>query len=288
MKTYQFLIEQPELGLWAPVLAGLLVGAMCAVLSVFVVLKRMAFVGQGVSHAAFGGVGIVAIAGLTASTWATYGVVAGFCILSALLIARLSARGGAATDTAIGIVLVASMAAGALLLRLAATVRPGTPVPNFESVLFGSALAAGWADVIAAGVATAVVLLSLWWSWRGMVFWAFDEPSAEAFGVNTDRMRDLMLVLNALAIVVAIRLVGVVLATALLIIPGAIALLVTTRFDRVMWASVAIALTAVMVGFVAGFETDQPPGSMIVLALAGAYGIVRLFRSRAMARPAGA
>lgn len=287
MNTIDYLILQPGLGFWAPVLAGLLVGVMCAVLSVFVVLKRMAFVGQGVSHAAFGGVGIVAIAGLATSTWAVYGVVGGFCLLAALLIARLSARGGAATDTAIGIVLVASMAAGALLLRLASVAHPRTPIPSFESVLFGSALAAGWVDVVAAGVATAVVLLALWWSWRGMVFWAFDEPSAEAFGVNTDRMRDLMLVLNALAIVVAIRLVGVVLATALLIIPGAIALLVTTRFDRVMWASVAVALTAVAVGFVAGFETDQPPGSMIVLALAGAYGIVRLFRSRALARPAG-
>src|SRR6185436_17351355 len=116
---------------WPGVIAGLAMALMCSVLSVLVVLKRLAFIGQGISHAAFGGIGLAAVLGLTAAVGKAapmhgvpqFAIVLVFCLGAALLIGLISQRGngeaGTHADTAIGIVLVGSMALGAILLKAA-------------------------------------------------------------------------------------------------------------------------------------------------------------------------
>ena len=150
MKTWDYLTNPVYGGFyWAPILTGLAVAALCSLLSVLVVLKRMAFIGQGISHAAFGGIGVASVLGLlgTMQEAPTPGqsagqflVVLGFCLAAGLLIGWLSERGGTEADTAIGIVLVAAMAVGAILILRA---RSGV---SLESFLFGDILAVSWAD----------------------------------------------------------------------------------------------------------------------------------------------
>ncbi len=263
---------------WPGVVVAVVVAVGAGLLSVPVVLRRLAFIGQGVSHAAFGGVGLAAVLGLAAGSAASdagmLGVVAAFCIASALGISWLSDRSRVQTDTAIGIVLAVSMGVGFLLLRHAAEIAPpGARPPGVESVLFGSLLTVRWIDAILGGAAMAGVVVALWWLRRPMLFWAFDDSASGAFGVRDGVMKTMLLVLLAVTVIVTMKLAGIVLTTALLVLPGAIALRVSDRLGPVLWASVGAALLGVLGGIVVSLELDWQTGPAIVLVLAALYGV---------------
>ncbi len=264
---------------WPSITTGLAVAVFCAPLSVLVVLKRLAFIGQGVSHAAFGGVGVAALLaslGVLAAGAPQFLVIYLFCLAAALLIALMSratpGRHSPQADTAIGIVLVASMALGAILLKLA---RSGT---SWESFLFGSIVGVDWPDTAVALAVTLLVLATLFLARRPLLFWSFDPPAAEAFGVGALGMNLLLLSLLALAIVTAMKLAGVVLATALLVLPGAVALALSTRLAVVLVLSALSAICGVVLGLFVSFEFDLLPGPAIVLALTLQYAATPLIR----------
>jgi ABC-type Mn2+/Zn2+ transport system permease subunit len=281
LKTITFLFENPELArlCWPGVITGLAVALMCALLSPLAVLKRMGFIGQGISHAAFGGVGFAALAGslgvIGASGAGTFVIVAAFCLAAAILMARLIDRSREQADTAIGIVLVASMTLGAILLSIAG--RIGTPrVRSWESLLFGDLFSVLWSDAIVSIVTMLGVMLVLWWFRRALLFWAFDEATAPAFGVPPRAMKYLLVVLLTLAIVTAMKLAGVVLATALLVLPGATALRLSERLGSVVALSAVLAILGVVLGIVLSFERNLPPGACIVGMMVMLYAIARI------------
>jgi ABC-type Mn2+/Zn2+ transport system permease subunit len=269
-------LTNPELrDLFLPaVVTGLAVAVLCSLLSVLVVLKRLAFIGQGISHAAFGGVGLAVALGLVgastaAATAGQFAVVLFFCLFAALLIGWLSQRGGTEADTAIGIVLVGAMAAGAVLIRVYRS-----PVST-EAFLFGDILSVEWADAaIGWGVALGV-LAALWVARRPLTFWAFDPTVAQALGVSERAMNFLLMALLALATVTAMKLAGAVLATAMLVLPGAAALRLSNRAAPVMVLASIAALVGVLGGLVVSFELDWPTGASIVVVLVALFGIAR-------------
>jgi len=256
---------------WPSLLAAGAIALLCAALSVFVVLRRLAFMGQGVSHAAFGGVGVAAALGLTGG--ARFGVVGVFCLGVALAIGRLAGRRGAAADTLIGIFLVGSMALGALLLAAQARLTGAQTTVPWEEILFGSILAVGPLDALLAWVVALGALAALLAVRAPMLFWAFDEPAAEAFGVSTERMKLLLVTMIALTIVVAMKLAGVVLATALLVLPGAIGLRLSRRLAPVFWLSGAAAIAGLFGGLALAFTIDLPAGACVVGMLVALYAI---------------
>jgi ABC-type Mn2+/Zn2+ transport system permease subunit len=268
----------------------LAIAILCAPLSLLVVLKRLAFIGQGISHAAFGGWGVASLlAGASATGGALafasrfagtmqgqLAIVYVLCLVAAMVIAWLSGPKGSTRsrslepDTAIGVVLVAAMALGALLNRLAANPKP------WESFLFGSIFECGWADAMTSLVAMGVVLVMLLGTRRWLTFWAFDEVAAFAFGVPGRSMNAMLMALLALATVVSMKLVGVVPATALLVLPGATALRLTRRWVPAIVLSIGVSIVGVMGGIVASLELDLLPGSSIVLALTLLFAIAPL------------
>lgn len=278
MNTLRYLTGGSADLFWPGALTLLIVATVCSLLSVVVVLKRMAFVGQGVSHAGFGGVGIAAALGVTTSAPATLSIVLAFCLASAFLIAALSRRRDTEPDTAIGIVLVGAMALGSVLLHLAHQWHPAERVPGWEGVLFGSILFSGWTEAMwSAGVAAIIIALAAWFR-RPVVAWAFDESAAEAMGVRVGAIRSLVLVLITLAIVLAMKVVGVVLATALLVLPAATALTLSDRWKPVLMLSVLSGLGGSIAGLILSFEADWPSGATVVLSLVGIYAIARITR----------
>lgn len=261
--TYDYLSGPASSLFWPGVVAACAIALQAGVLSVFIVLKRLAFLGQGITHAAFGGVGIAAIFGL--GTGAGFLVVAVFCVLSAVAIGALTGRRRLSDDTAISVLLVGSMALGAVLLHWRLTHWGPTPMAlGWESLLFGSILTVEAGDAALAWIVAGIVIAGLLWNRRTMLFWAFDAAAAEAFGVRVGAMRQLLLVLAALSIVVSMKLAGVVLVTALLVLPGAAALQVSRRFGEVMALSVVFAELGVLVGLVISFESDLPTGPCVV------------------------
>lgn len=269
-------------GLFLPgLVVACAISLLGATLSALVVLKRMSFIGQGVSHAAFGGVGIAALLGLGyagggAGSWAFLGVVGAACIAAGVGMALLS--GSEREDTAIAVVLVASMALGALLLHAARTAGAGRAggAPSFEDVLFGSVLSVRWGDAIAAGGVALIVGAAQWLWRRPVLMWAFDEDAAPAFGVGATGTRLFVMTTLAVAIVVSMKLAGVVLASALLVFPGASALRLSARLGGVFVWSGALSVLGTLGGMVASFELDTPPGPTIVMMLVLVYALSAL------------
>lgn len=157
---------------------------------------------------------------------------------------------------------------------------------NLESLLFGSIVAIGMEEAIVAWVCAGLIGLVLWLERRSIVFWSFDESGARSFGVNTERARLVLLVLLAVQIVVAMRLAGVLLATALLVAPGAAALWTSDQLRTVLNRAAGLSVLGVLVGLILSFETDWPPGASIVLvllAIVGVGGMARALKGRGRA-----
>jgi zinc transport system permease protein len=262
--------------------AAICTAVAAAALSSIVVLKRLAFVGQGISHAAFGGIGVAAVLGLGAMTGEL--VIFAFCVASALLIALIS-RSRTSEDTAIGIVLVATMAFGFLLLGLRNTLIKhefewylrfiaGSPTPaGWDSILFGSVMLAGETGMWMSIAVMLIVVGAVWWWRRPLMCYVFDETAATAAGVSTAQMRALLMVLLALVVVVGMKLVGVVLISALLVLPGAIAMHVSRTLAGTVIATIVTAIIGVAGGLVLSFEFDLQSGPCIVLVLVGQYAL---------------
>ncbi|MFW6059281.1 MAG: metal ABC transporter permease [Phycisphaeraceae bacterium] len=238
-------------------IAGVAIAVVCSVLSVIVVLKRMAFIGQGISHAGFGGIGTAILLGVAAGR-AQDALVLAFCVGTGVAIGVLARRGRIEADSAIGILLVGAMAWGVLMTDLSVVLQrydwyaqwfalDARPA-GFEQLLFGSLLSVTRADMWAAIIVAAAVVATLGALAKEMVFFTFDETVSRVFGVRTGVLYYLLLVLLSLTIMVSIRLVGFVLVSALLVIPGATALQLSARLGRVVLWSLAVGLVGVVGG----------------------------------------
>jgi ABC-type Mn2+/Zn2+ transport system permease subunit len=164
---------------------------------------------------------------------------------------------------------------GAILIQIAMH-QGARQMRGWESILFGDLFSVGHIDAILAWGVAGIVVGSIWATRRRMLFWAFDEAAAPAFGVPAAAMKYLLITLLAVAIVTAMKLAGVVLATALLVLPGAVALRLSDRYHRVVLLAAGAALVGVMGGLVLSFESDLPPGACIVAVLVVLFGAARV------------
>ena len=249
-------------------------GVACAMLSVLVVLRRWAFIGEGISHAGFGGVGTAWLASLLipglASEGAAYTVAILFCLAMALTIGWVSRRDRLNADAAIGIVLVASLAWGFVALSIYAKERTArTPAPsgwNFYllGVVENLSSEAMWAGLcISLAVVVTLIVLA-----KEILFYCMDPALAEVSGVRAAFVHYLLMLLLALVIVVGMRLAGYLLVTALLVLPGATALVVSRRLHVVVTISIVVSLVGILCGL--ALHADRPylpSGPAMVLPL---------------------
>lgn len=252
--------------------AGLLIALLGAVVGFFVVLRRMAFVAAGISHAALGGVAIGVLLHQSPTLWAII-----FSIAVALMMARLGQR-GVHEDTAMGIFFPASMAFGVVAISFSKTWQQ-----DLLGYLFGNILAVNRDDLVILAVTTAGVLGVTAIFFKELLFVSFDEESAHAAGVPVDRMRTLLLVLCAVTVVVSIKVVGTVLVSAMLVIPAATAALWTGRWQRLLAGSAVIGLAAMGAGWTVSFSTNVAMGPAVVLVAAGIFAVSAV-ASKALSR----
>lgn len=235
-------------------IAGVLVGAMCGALSVFVVLRRMSYIGHGLAHAVLGGVAV----GLVLGQGVYVGAVAA-TLLAALLIERISRRPGLHPDAAIGVVTTAIFALGVMTL----SVSPGRV--NLEAVLFGNVLGVGPADLwVAAGVGV-LLLATLVVAYKRLVFATFDPEVAGVHGVRVGRSELVFNLLTAAVVVASVRVLGVLLIAAAVVVPGAFARLVSRSLGAMLGIATVVGVAGSMVGLYASYHADVPSGPAIVL-----------------------
>ncbi|MDP8254185.1 MAG: metal ABC transporter permease [Candidatus Alcyoniella australis] len=254
-------------------LAGLLVGVVCSTLSCFVVLRRMAFIGQGISHSAFAGAAVALLIVPAAEVNGPLGslITAAFCVLVAVLIGLVSRRGGISEDSAIGILFAASMALAIVLVsaRRIYTV-------DIMSLLFGSILSVSRGDLLVMAVVGVAVLLSVALLFKELLFYTFDEEMAQVAGLPTAGLHYLLLTLLALTIVGAMKVVGVVLVSAFLVIPGAVARDLTDKMSVMIIWSVVVGLLSTMLGLYLSYRLELPSGALIVLLQVAVFFAVKL------------
>jgi ABC-type Mn2+/Zn2+ transport system permease subunit len=277
--------------------AGVAIALLCGALSVFVVLRGMAFIGQGVSHAAFGGAGLALLLGLFVPALGQsvgFGAtIAVFCVATAVLIGWIARSGRVDHDSAIGICLVAAMAAGVILLDLrsalyeraaaAGKIADSTTAytPGFHDLLFGNILSIPRVEVWLTWAVALIALVLVAVFYKELVFLSFDAEAAEAFGVRTSLIYYGLLIALGITIVLAMRLLGVILASALLILPGVAGRFWSRRVGLVTLASILCSLASVVAGLALSVHLqDFSTGPVIVLTLcavlAGSYLIRRV------------
>jgi ABC-type Mn2+/Zn2+ transport system permease subunit len=248
------------------------VAAACAVLSVFVVSRRWAFVGEGIGHSGFGGAGTVWMLALAYPALDAPGVVyAGvvlFCLATALGIAYLGRpRGGTNIDAAIGIFLVASVAWGFLAQELYRQRKGDTPA-GFYTYIFGHTADLSPQFAVAAALLCVAVVATVALLGKEIVYYCFDPAMAEASGVRSGFIHYLLILLVALTIIIGARVAGSVLVTALLVLPGATALLLSDRLRTTVAGSVVVGLAGAAAAAVVRWRYPLVPmGPAIVLAM---------------------
>jgi ABC-type Mn2+/Zn2+ transport system permease subunit len=242
--------------------AVVLVGLCCAVIGVYVVLRRMAFIGDALAHTMLPG---IVVAYLNQWNLSLGAVVAG--VLTALGIGWLSRRDEIREDTAIGVLFTAMFALGILLVSSTRSFR------DFNHILFGNLLGVTFADVRLMLLLTVLILVTLFLVHKELELTSFDPTHARVMGLSADKLRYLLLVLLALTVVSAIQVVGVVLTSALLITPAATAALLSERLSRMMAIAVFISVVSGVVGLYISFYANVSSGATIVLTCTVFFGV---------------
>jgi len=252
-------------------LAGLVTGVLCAVVGVYVVNRGLSFMGAGISHAAFGGVALGVWLGVSPVLAAI-----AFCLVVGWSIAWLSLKTQVREDTAVGIFFASTMALGILLLGLIQGLRQ-----DLFAYLFGSILAVTPQDLwIILGCALLVLATLALWG-KELLFIIFDPQGAAVSGLPATRLYFLLITLVTVTIVISIKVVGIVLVSALLVTPAAAAAQLSQRFGIIMVLSVIIGVVSTQGGLLLSYGWDTPSGATIVLVvtalfiLASAYARLR-------------
>lgn len=237
------------------VIAGSFIAALCAILGVFLVLRRLSLIGDGLSHVTFGALAL----GLFFNVTPVY-IALPLVVLSSLGIMKLTEAQRVYGDAAIGIVSALGIAIGILLV----SITRGFNIDLF-SYLFGNILAITKAEVwLSIGLATIVIML-VGFYYYDLVAITFDEECAQAEGINTKAVNKMLVVLTAITVVLAMKVVGIMLVSALLILPTVTALQVAKGFRMTMLVAVIVAVVSVWTGIIFSFFLDWPSGATIVL-----------------------
>ncbi|MGB4599170.1 MAG: metal ABC transporter permease [Trichlorobacter sp.] len=253
------------------VLAGVLIGVLCAVLGVFLVLRRLSLIGDGLAHITFGSVALALFAGLQGAAMLLVSLPV--VVLASLGILRLAHKARLGGDVAIGIVSSLGVASGVML----AVLGRGYGVDLF-SYLFGSILAISQAELLMAIGLFVAVLTLLWLYYHDLVALCFNEELAAVSGVSSRFLNVLLAVLTALTVVLAMKLVGVMLISALLILPASTALQVARGFRMTVLLAVLVSLVAVVGGILLSFLLNLPSGATIILLSFGLFCLAFLYR----------
>ena len=255
-------------------LAGALIAAVSALLGLFLVLRRFSLIGDGLAHTTFGSVAVVLLVGVSPFyvTLAALPLV----MVSSLAIYKLTSSKKINADAAIGIVSSLGIAAGITLSSLSG----GFNVDLF-SYLFGNILTVNRTELVLSMIVFAVVAAVVFYYYDDLFAVTFDQELARSMGVQTERLNVILFLLTAVSAVLAMKVAGIMLVSALLILPALTALQLSVGFRTTMIAATGFAVGAVFCGILFAFVLNLPAGAMIVVFnavfLLLVFGIRRLF-----------
>jgi len=236
-------------------LTAVLVGILCATMGTYVILRKLAFIGDGIAHASFAGIVIAYLRGTNFYLGA--GVVA---VITALGIGFVHRRGRISLDTTIGVLFTGAFALGIFLMS-----RQRTYSVDLQSFLFGDILSVGPQDVLMIVALALVVGIVTTLLFRSLLYTSFDPVVAQASGMNANAIEYVLLVLIALTIIISLQAVGIILVAALLVTPAAAAYQLTDRFAPMMTLSAVFGAFCAVGGLYLSYYLASASGATIVL-----------------------
>ena len=255
-------------------LAGIVVGATAPLIGVFLVQKGLSLMGDGIGHVAVAGIGASLLLG-TSPTWTALLV----AVAAALVIEFLRTRGSATGDLALALVFYGGIAAGVVLASRSAT------NTNLQPYLFGSILTATANDVWTVIGLGAVIVVAIAFTGRALLAVVLDEDSARVAGIPARSLNTMLAVLTAVTVVMAMRIVGVLLIAALMVLPVATSRLLARSFRATLVGAVGVGVVSAVLGLFAARQWALAAGGAIVLVAAALFALASIV---AGARRAGA
>ena len=252
-------------------LASVLVAAVCGILGSFVVLKGLAFIGDALAHASFGGVALAFVLGANIYLGAFV-----FALATAFGIGAVSRRGRVSFDTAIGVLFSGTFALGILIIS-----RVDRYTTDLFAYLFGDVLSITEEDLWTIAALGLVVLALVAAFYRQLLFAAFDPTVAAASGIPARFLEYLLLALLGVTIVTAIQAVGIIMVVALLVTPSATAYLFASRFHHMILASVAVGSFSALLGIYLSYYLDLASGAAIILVATALFFVTLALTGRA-------
>lgn len=251
-------------------IASVLVAMICGILGSFVVLKGLAFIGDGLAHASFGGVAVAFVLGANIYLGAFI-----FALGTAFGIGMITRRGRVRSDTAIGVLFSGTFALGILVIS-----RVESYTLDLFGYLFGDVLSITTTDLWTIAGMGLFVLLVVMVFYRQLLFVAFDPTVAAASGLPAGVLNYLLLALLGITIVTSIQAVGIVMVVALLVTPAATAFLLTRRFHHMIFLSAAIGSFSAVVGIFLSYYARAASGASIIIVATVIFLVTLLLTGR--------
>ena len=250
-------------------IAGTAIAILCSVMGLFLVLRRYSLFGDALAHSSFGGIAFGLFAWIY-PLWTAYGV----SIISALLITKIKEKYNISGDASIAVLLSSGIAVGLVIISFSG----GFSLDIF-SFLFGSILLVSVDDTVAIVALTGVILMIILLLYRQILYSTFNERQAKVSGVQVDKINYLIIILAGVTVVTAVQLVGVLLISALFVIPNVTAIMYGRGFKQTMFISMTIAVSSVIAGILISYVFDITPAGTIVLFAIGVLAVTMGIKS---------
>jgi len=254
--------------------AGVVVGACAPLIGTFLVQRRLSLLGDGIGHLAFAGVA----AGLLLGIWPVWAALV-VAVAGALGLERLRSRGQASGDLALALFFYSGIAAGVVLVGLSDSFDAG-----LLTYLFGGILTVTRQDVLVVAGLGVVIVAAVVLCGRALFAVVLDEESARVGGLPVDGLNSMLAALTAVTVVAAMRVVGILLVAALMVLPVATAQVLARSFRATLWLSAVVGVASVVLGLAAARIWGLAPGGTIVLVAAGAFGVTSVAFGRGHVR----
>ena len=242
-------------------IAGTAIAILCSVIGLFLVLRRYSLFGDAIAHSSFGGIALGLLAGVY-PLWTAYGV----SLVSAVIITRIKEKFNISGDASVAVLLSSGIAVGLVIIGLSG----GFTIDIF-SFLFGSILLVSVNDTILILALTGIILIVVLLLYKQLLYSTFNEEQAKVSGIAVEKINYLIVFMAGITVVTSIQLVGVLLISALFVIPNVTAIMYGKGFKQTAIISISFSVFSVIIGILISYVFDITPSGTIVLLSIGLF-----------------
>ncbi len=255
-------------------ISGIAIAILCSVIGLFLVLRRYSLFGDAVAHSSFGGIAAGLLVGIY-PLWTAYAV----SLISAVIITRIKQSFRISGDASVAVLLSSGIAAGLVLISLS-----GGFTIDILSFLFGSILLVSTNDTILILGLTGAILIIVLLLYRQLIYSTFNEEQAKVSGIHVERLNYLIVFIAGITVVTSIQLVGILLISALFVIPNVTAIMYGKGFKKTILISIGFAIFSVVGGILLSYAFSITPSGTIVLLSIGIFAVTMGLKSLGLLR----